>query len=87
MLANEPPNFQKDIVWVAWVKLEMGKKGFYLKVWMANAHQSHGRTYTLFQCSQKKLLFESSYGENTLIIYLKYKSFESNGSLTSENTS
>lgn len=37
--------------------------------------------------NQKKLLFESSYEQNILIIYLKYKSFENIGTLTPENIS
>lgn len=41
---------------------------------------------TVNQKKKKKLLFESSYGENISIIYLKYKNFESIGTLTAENS-
>lgn len=40
-----------------------------------------------FNVNKINLLFESSYKENILIIYLKYKSFENIGSLTAENIS
>lgn len=40
-----------------------------------------------FTFNKINLLFESSYEENVLIIYLKHKSLESIGSLSAENIS
>lgn len=84
MLANQPLNFQKGIVQVARVKPEMGT---WEREWQIPTSHTEEPTHYFKTVNKKNLLFQSSYGENTSIIYLKDKNFESIGSLTAENIS